>query len=141
MFDAKKLKQDFPILRTKFRGKSLVYLDNASTTQKPKTIIDALKNYYENLNSNIHRGIHSLSEKATIEYENVRARTAKFINAKYTEEIIFTKNTTESINLVANTFGETVVKKNDSIIISALEHHSNLLPWRALAKRKKANLL
>ncbi len=134
------IKSQFPILNKKINGKTLVYLDNASTTQKPKSVIDAIKFYYENFNANIHRGIYSLSEIATSEYEKTRQLTANFINAKSSEEIIFTRNTTESINLIAYTWGERNIKKNDEIIVSALEHHSNLIPWQELTRRKNAKL-
>lgn len=136
MLNPLKLKKNFPILK----NKALVYLDNASTTQKPKSVIEAIKFYYENFNANTHRGIHTLSEKATEAYENSRKKTAKFINAASEKEIIFTRNTTESINLVARTWGETNISKNDEIILSILEHHSNLIPWQQLAKRKNAKL-
>lgn len=140
MLNLSKIKSQFPILHKKINGNPLVYLDNASTTQKPKSVIDAVKFYYENINANIHRGIYSLSEQATSEYEKTRKLTAKFINAKSSEEIIFTRNTTESINLIAYTWGEKNIKKGDEIIVSALEHHSNLIPWQELTKRKKAKL-
>lgn len=140
MLNPKKLKKQFPIFKHKIKGKPLVYLDNASTTQKPKVVIDALKNYYENFNSNIHRGIHTLSEKATTAYENCRKSVANFINTKSEKEIIFTRNTTESINLVAYSWGNQNIKKDDEIIVSAIEHHSNLVPWQHLAKTKKSKL-
>ncbi len=138
-----RFKKDFPIFaseQTKKNGKELVYLDSASTTQKPQSIIDAVTNYYKTSNANIHRGIYSLSEKATAQYEEVREKTAKFLNADSPEEIIFTKNTTEAINLLAYTLGEKHIKKDDEIIVSELEHHSNLVPWQEVAKRKKAKL-
>lgn len=141
MLDAYKLKSDFPILSRQIKGKTLVYLDNASTTQKPKSVIQAITDYYENTNANIHRGIHTLSEEATEAYENVRLQTAKFINAASEREIVFTRNTTEAINLVAFTWGEMNIKEGDEIIVSAVEHHSNLVPWQELCKRKKAKLL
>ncbi len=133
-------KKDFPILNRQIKGKSLVYLDNASTTQKPRQVIDALTKYYENHNSNIHRGIHTLSEEATASYEKTRHHTEKFINAKSEKEIVFTKNTTESINLVAQSWGNANIGKDDEIIVSALEHHSNLVPWQELCRNKRANL-
>ncbi|MBI2634481.1 cysteine desulfurase [Candidatus Peregrinibacteria bacterium] len=135
MLNPKKLKKDFPLL-----GQNLTYLDNASTTQKPRQVIAALKNYYENFNANIHRGIYKISEQATAAYEQTREHTAKFIGAHHAEEIIFTRNTTESINLVARTWGEENIKAGDEIIVSAMEHHSNLVPWQELTKRKKAKL-
>ncbi len=132
----KAIKKDFPILNMK----NLIYLDNASTTQKPKIVINAIKNYYETLNSNIHRGLYSISEKSSEKYEETRKIVAKFINAKHPEEIIFTKNATESINLIAYSLGKKYIKKGDEIIISELEHHSNFIPWQQLAKEKKAKL-
>lgn len=140
MLDPKSLKKDFPILNRKINGKSLVYLDNASTTQKPRQVIEALKNYYESTNANIHRGIHTLSQEATEAYEKTRLTTAKFINANSEKEIIFTRSTTESINLVAYSWGETNINPEDEIIVSALEHHSNLVPWQELCRRKNAHL-
>lgn len=132
----KNIKKDFPLLqKTK-----VVFLDNASTTQKPKTVIDAINNYYLSQNANIHRGIYSLSEKATEAFEETRTTVQKFINAASTKEIIFTTGTTQSINLVAYTFGDQEIKKGDEIIVSSLEHHSNLVPWQQLAKRKSAKL-
>ncbi len=136
MLDAKKLKAQFPI----FKDKTLVFLDSAATSQKPKVVIDAITNYYENFNANIHRGIYSLSEKATQVYGETRETVRNFINAKHTNEIVFTRNTTESINLIAYTWGEKNIKANDEIIVSALEHHSNLVPWQELCKKKKAKL-
>ena len=132
------LKQ-FPILKRKINGQPLVYLDNASTSQKPLIVLQALQNFYSNSNANIHRGIHTLSEEATAQYENVRAKVAKFINAK-TEEIVFTKNATESLNCVAVSWGRLHIQKDDEIIVSALEHHANLVPWQELTKEKKAKL-
>jgi cysteine desulfurase/selenocysteine lyase len=140
MLNSKKLKKEFPIFSRKINGKPIVYLDNGATTQKPKAVIDALKNYYEYSNANIHRGIYELSEESTNAYEHCRETVAKFINAKNSREIIFTKNATESINLVAVSYGNTFIKAGDEIIVSALEHHSNLVPWQELAKRKKAKL-
>jgi cysteine desulfurase / selenocysteine lyase len=133
-------KKDFPIFQQKKNGKPLIYLDNAATTQKPKSVITSILTYYEKYNANIHRGVYTISEKSTQEYENVREKTQKFFNAKSSKEIIFTKNTTESINLLAYTLGENHIKKDDEIIISELEHHSNLVPWQELAKRNKAKL-
>ena len=136
MLDAKKIKKQFPI----FDQKSLVFLDSAATSQKPKVVIDAITNYYKKINANVHRGIYSLSEKATQAYDDTRETVKKFINASHFHEIIFTRNTTESINLIAYTWGEKNIKKGDEIIVSALEHHSNLVPWQELCKRKKAKL-
>lgn len=140
MLNPKSLKKDFPIFKRKINGKSLVYLDNASTSQKPQQVIDALSDYYENTNANIHRGIHTLSEEATEAYEKTREHVAKFINAASSKEIIFTRNTTEAINLVAYSWGETNIKPDDEIIVSAIEHHSNLVPWQELCRRKNARL-
>ncbi|MEK7085570.1 MAG: cysteine desulfurase [Patescibacteria group bacterium] len=140
MFDPHSIKEDFPILNNKINSRPLIYLDNASTTQKPKIVIEALKNYYENSNANIPRGIHTLSEKATASYEKTRLNIAKFINATSEKEIIFTRNTTESINLMAYTWGETNIKENNEIIVSAIEHHSNLVPWQQLCQRRQAKL-
>ncbi|MFA6918149.1 MAG: SufS family cysteine desulfurase [Candidatus Gracilibacteria bacterium] len=140
MLNISQIKKQFPIFSHKINGKPIVFLDSASSTQKPKIVIDTLKNYYETSYANIHRGIYSLSEKSTESYEQCRETVAKFINAKSSKEIIFTKNTTESINLVATSFGNTFVNENDEIIVSVLEHHSNLVSWQELAKRKQAKL-
>ncbi|MBI4232629.1 cysteine desulfurase [Candidatus Peregrinibacteria bacterium] len=140
MLDPQALKQDFPIFKRQINGKPLVYLDNAATSQKPKQVIDAISHYYENSNANIHRGVHALSEEGTAAYENSRLETAKFINAHSPEEIIFTRNATESINLVAYTWAEKNIQAGDEILVSALEHHSNFVPWQQLAKRKQASL-
>jgi len=141
MLDPQKIKKEFPIFNRKINGKSIVYLDNAATTQKPKVMIDCLKNFYENHCSNIHRGIYSLSEEATEMYESCRKKVAKFINAKSEKEIIFTKNSTESSNLVAYSFGDKFVNAGDEIIVSIIEHHANMIPWQELAKKKGAKLL
>ncbi len=133
------LKSDFPILKRKINGHTLVYLDNASTTQKPKVVLKALVDFYSTSNANIHRGIHTLSEEATDKYEEVRKKVAKFIGAAE-EEIIFTKSATESINCVAVAWGQKHINAGDEIIVSALEHHANLVPWQELAKTKKAVL-
>ncbi|PIR20410.1 MAG: cysteine desulfurase [Deltaproteobacteria bacterium CG11_big_fil_rev_8_21_14_0_20_47_16] len=134
------IRKDFPILDTKVHGKPLVYVDNAATTHKPQVVIDSLVNYYQTLNSNIHRGIHYLSEAATQEYEAVREKVRAFVNARNTCEIIFTRNATEAINLVARSWGETNVKAGDEIVLSQLEHHSNLIPWQMLATKTGATL-
>ncbi len=140
MFDPKKIKAFFPIFKRKIKDKDLVYLDSASTSQKPAIVIDAIKNFYETSNANIHRGVYTLSEEATEQYENCRIKVGKFLNAKTEKEIIFTRNTTESINLAAKTWGETNISEDDEIIISAIEHHSNLVPWQELCHSKKAKL-
>ena len=129
------IRKDFPILNEKVNNKPLVYLDNAATTQKPIQVIDAMMNYYLRLNSNVHRGVHTLSQKATNEFELARKTVQEFISAKEQEEIIFTRGTTESINLVASSFCEKFLNQGDEIIISELEHHSNIVPWQ-LAKEK-----
>ncbi len=140
MFDPKKTKQDFPILNRQINGKPLAFLDNASTTQKPRQIIDAITKYYETNNANIHRGVYTMSEESTEAYEESRQTVANFIDAASTEEIIFTRNTTEAINIVAYTWGETNIEKGDEIIVSEYEHHSNFIPWQQLCKRKGASL-
>jgi cysteine desulfurase/selenocysteine lyase len=140
MFDVEKIRQDFPILGQKVHGKNLVYMDNAATTQKPKCVIDAIAKYYSELNSNVHRGVHSLSDKATTAYEKSRAFTAKFINASNAHEIIFVRGTTEAINLVASSYGNEHVKEGDEVIVSHLEHHSNIVPWQMLCEKKNAKL-
>lgn len=140
MFDVDKIRKDFPILDVQVNGKDLVYLDNAATTQKPKRVIDALVHYYEKQNSNVHRGVHFLSDKATTEYENARSNIARFINAEKPHELIFVRGTTEAINLVASSYGEIAVKPGDEVIVSYLEHHSNIVPWQLLCERKGATL-
>lgn len=136
----KNLQQDFPILKREINGHRLVYLDNASTSQKPQVVIDALSRFYETTNANIHRGVHTLSEEATDLYEATREAVRAFVKAKDTAEIIFTRGTTEAINLVASTWGEQNIDKGDEIVVSALEHHSNLVPWQQLCARKSAVL-
>lgn len=133
-YDALKIREDFPVLFQEVNGKPLVYLDNAATTQKPVSVIRKISEYYEKYNSNIHRGVHSLSQKATTEYENSREIVRKFINAKSTKEIIFLRGTTEGINLVANSFGKSNIKAGDEILISHMEHHSNIVPWQLLCE-------
>lgn len=134
------IRQDFPILHQEVNGRPLVYLDNAATTQKPQSVIDALMHYYEQDNANIHRGIHTLAERATAAFEATRQAVHQFINSNEPEEIVFTKGTTDSINLVASTFGRMNVQKDDEIIISAMEHHSNIVPWQMLCEEKGAHL-
>ncbi len=135
-----KLRQDFPILSKKVNGKPLVYLDSGATAQKPKQVIDAISNYYQTQNANVHRGVHQLSQEITVAYENARATVQKHLNAALSQEIIFTSGTTESINLVANSFGKKYIKAGDEIIISEMEHHSNILPWQILCEEKGAVL-
>lgn len=134
------IQKDFPILKRRIHGKRLVYLDNAATSQKPKVVLDSIYKYYTTMNSNIHRGVHTLSEESTSAYEAVREKTAKFIGAKSAGEIVFTKNATESINCVAVSWGKKNIKKGDEIIVSALEHHANLVPWQELCRESGAVL-
>jgi cysteine desulfurase / selenocysteine lyase len=131
-----KIRADFPILNTKINGKSLVYFDNAATSQKPTLVIDALSGYYEGYNANIHRGIHYLAEKATAAYEETRKAMKLWLNARSIEEIIFTQGTTDGINLVAHSYGRTFLNAGDEVLISTMEHHSNIVPWQLLAKEK-----
>ena len=133
-----KIRAEFPILKKEINGKKLIYFDNGATTQKPRLVLDAINDFYSNKNANIHRGVHYLSQLATNEYESTRKILQSYLNAKYSEEIIFTKGTTDAINLVASSFGETL-NKGDEIIISAMEHHSNIVPWQLLCEKK--NLL
>ncbi|MFN5133886.1 MAG: SufS family cysteine desulfurase [Chitinophagaceae bacterium] len=133
-FDVNLIRKEFPILNRMVKGKPLVYFDNAATSQKPQVVINALTGYYEKYNANIHRGIHSLAEEATAAYEATRDTVQQFINAKHREEIIFTRGVTESINLVAYTWARTNLKAGDEIIISGMEHHSNIVPWQLIAE-------
>ena len=139
-FDIQKVRDQVPILNTQVKGKNLVYFDNAATTQKPKQVLDALASYYQNENANIHRGIHYLAELATADFEKTREAFRAFLNAKSTGEIIFTKGTSDSINLVAYSFTEKYIQAGDEIIISTLEHHSNIVPWQLACERKGAIL-
>src|SRR3989344_365384 len=132
--------KDFPILKRRINGRRLVYLDNASTTQKPRAVIEAISDFYQNHNANIHRGIHTLSQEATQMYEGARDKVKKFINAKHRGEIIFTSGATEAINLVAWTWGHENIHRGDEILLTEMEHHSNLVPWQILAKKKGARL-
>ena len=140
MINFEKIRADFPILKKKVHGKDLIYLDNAATTQKPQIVIDSIVRYYSELNSNVHRGVHFLSDSATTAYENSRNRIAGFINAKNSYEIIFVRGTTEAINLVADGYGDKVINEGDEIIVTYLEHHSNIVPWQMLCQRKNAVL-
>ncbi len=135
-FNVRDIRQDFPALRQQVYGKNLIYFDNGATSQKPQMVLDAINRYYSMDNANIHRGVHHLSQKATNEYEEAREIIRRFIHAGKKEEIIFTKGTTDGINLVANSFGE-LLSAGDEILISAMEHHSNIVPWQMLAERKK----
>lgn len=134
--DVKRIRQDFPNLHVSVHGRPLVYFDNAATTFKPRSVIDAMDNYYQRYTSNVHRGIHELSEKATAAYEGARDKARKFLNARDLEEIIFTRGTTESINLVAYSYGRHFLKAGDEILISEMEHHSNIVPWQMLCEEK-----
>lgn len=138
--DIKTIRGQFPVLDQKINGKPLVYFDNAATTQKPKQVINALIDYYQGYNANIHRGIHTLAERATSAFEETRAAIARFINAPSSDEVIFTYGTTDSINLVAQTFGRSSIGKGDEIIISTMEHHSNIVPWQMLCETNGCTL-
>ena len=133
-FNVNKIREDFPILKRKVNGYPLVYFDNAATSQKPKQVINSIVNYYENYNSNIHRGVHSISQEATDAYEGARKKIQKHFNVKNSNEIILTSGTTHSINLVANGFTE-LLNNDDEILISELEHHSNIVPWQMMAEK------
>lgn len=137
-FDITKIREDFPILKTTVNGKPLVYLDNAATTQKPQSVIDAITEYYTGYNSNIHRGTHHLSNLATEAHEAARKSVQKYINANHDHEIIFTRGTTEAINLVAFSFGEAFVRAGDEVIVTELDHHSNFVPWQMMCERRQA---
>jgi len=138
--DIEKVRKDFPILHTTVFGHPLVYLDNAATTQKPEAVLHAMEDYYHTINSNVHRGVHYLSQQATDAYELSRRKIAEFIGAKHAHEIIFTRGTTESINLVAASFGRQFLREGDSILISAIEHHSNIVPWQMVCEERNASL-
>jgi cysteine desulfurase/selenocysteine lyase len=138
--DVASVREDFPILKQQVHGKPLVYLDNAATSQKPQAVIDAVNRYYETENSNIHRGIHFLSERATEGYEGARVKVKSFLNASDAREIIFVRGTTEGVNLVAQSYGRQFIKEGDEIIISAMEHHSNIVPWQILCDQARAKL-
>jgi cysteine desulfurase/selenocysteine lyase len=133
-------REDFPILNEKVYGKTLVYLDNAATTQKPQAVIDALNDYYLHINSNIHRGVHCLSQLATNEFEKARETVRQYIHATSTQEVIFTRGATESINLVAASFGRTYLHEGDEVIVSEMEHHSNIVPWQLTCEEHGAKL-
>ena len=139
-FDVAAIRAEFPALQQKVHGKPLVYLDNAATTQKPRQVIDAIRRYYEEDNSNVHRGVHALSERATAAYEGAREIVRQFINARSVSEVIYTRNTTEGINLVARAWGDANLKAGDEVLITGLEHHSNIVPWQLLCGRTGANL-
>lgn len=135
-----KIREDFPILKREVNGKPLIYFDNAATSQKPSVVIEALGRYYSEYNANIHRGIHKLAEEATLAHEEAREKVAKFINANRTEEIVFTRNATEAINLVAYTWGRANIVPGDKIVLTIMEHHSNIVPWQLLAQEKNAQI-
>ena len=140
MYDINKVRADFPILSREVYGKPLVYLDNAATTQKPRQVVDALVEEYYNVNANVHRGVHYLSQQATDLHEAARERVRQFINAEKNEEIVFTRGTTESLNLVAATFAEQFMKEGDEVIVSVMEHHSNIVPWQLQASKRGIRL-
>ena len=140
MFDVKKIREDFPILGREINGQRLVYFDNAATTQKPQAVIDSLVDYYQNYNANVHRGVHSLSMEATDKYEEAREKVAAFINAESSDCLIWTRNSSESLNLVAYTWGEKNIEEGDEIVLTPMEHHSNLVPWQEIARRKGAKI-
>ena len=139
-FDVARVRADFPILKQKIHGKPLVYFDNGATSQKPQAVIDALERYYSAENSNIHRGVHSLSERATAAYEAAREKVRGFINAESEKELIFVRGTTEAINLVAQSYGRSFLKTGDEIVVSAMEHHSNIVPWQMVCEQVGARL-
>lgn len=139
-FDVSKVREDFPILKQRIHGKPLVYLDNAASTQKPQAVIEALVRYYETSNANVHRGVHLLSERATAQFEAARTKTQLFLNARESREIIFVRGATEAINLVAASYGRKHVSAGDEILITAMEHHSNIVPWQMLCEEKGAKL-
>lgn len=136
MYDIQRIREDFPILKREVYGRPLVYLDNAATTQKPLCVLDAMREEYLNANANVHRGVHYLSQQATDLHEAARERVRLFVNARKTEEIVFTRGTTESINLVASSFCEAFMKEGDEVIVSEMEHHSNIVPWQLQARRR-----
>ena len=138
--DVERVRQDFPLLHQRVRGKPLVYLDNAATSQKPQSVIDAVTRFYTSENANIHRGVHYLSERATDAYDQVREKVARFLNARSSREIIFTRGTTEGINLVAQSYGRPALKPGDDIVITAMEHHSNIVPWQLVCEQTGARL-
>ena len=140
LYDVKKIREDFPILKKLIHGKPLCYLDNAATSQKPQVVIDAINNFYLSQNANVHRGVHHLSEVSTKAFEDARIKIKEFINAASDKEIIFTRGTTEAINLVAYSYGRKNIREDDEIIISHMEHHSNIVPWQILCEEKKAKL-
>jgi cysteine desulfurase / selenocysteine lyase len=139
-FEVERIREDFPILRQRVNGKPLIYLDNAATAQKPQVVIDAVSQFYSFQNANIHRGVHRLSEQATAAYDAVREKTARFLNARSSSEVIFTRGTTDSINLVAQSYGRSFLRAGDEILITGMEHHSNIVPWQLVAEQTGAVL-
>lgn len=135
-YNVEEIRQDFPILQRDVYGRPLIYLDNAATTQKPRSVVEAISNEYYSTNANVHRGVHFLSQKATDLHEAARERVRQFINARSTAEVLFTRGTTESLNLVASSFGEAFLKEGDEVIVSVMEHHSDIVPWQLLRERK-----
>ena len=136
MLDIEKIRRDFPILAREVYGKPLVYLDNAATTQKPLCVLDAMRNEYLNVNANVHRGVHYLSQQATDLHEAARETVRRFINAKSTNEIVFTRGTTEGLNLIASSFVDEIMTEGDEVIVSVMEHHSNIVPWQLQAAKQ-----
>lgn len=141
MFDPKKLRNDFPLFQRSIRDKPIIYLDSGATSLKPKPVLDAMWKYYTHYSANIHRGIYQLSEEATAAYDEARQKVAQFIGSNKSEEVIFTRNTTEALNLVASTFGQMSIHEGDAIVTTVLEHHANFVPWQQLAKQKKASFI
>src|ERR1039458_8768064 len=139
-FDVDKVREDFPVLKQRIHGKPLVYLDSAATAQKPLAVIEAIRKFYEVDCANIHRGVHELSQRSTAAYEETRSKAKRFLNARAKNEVIFVRGTTEGVNLVASSWGRKNVKEGDEIVISALEHHSNIVPWQMLCEEKGARL-
>lgn len=140
LFDIVTLRREFPILNQAVNGKTLAFLDSAASSQKPRRVIDCLEDYYQRYNANVHRGIYRLSEEATFAFERARGKVARFINARSQREIVFVRNTTEAINLVARSWGDANLREGDRILLSIMEHHSNLVPWQMLAQRTGAKL-
>ncbi|MCL7453662.1 MAG: aminotransferase class V-fold PLP-dependent enzyme, partial [Anaerolineae bacterium] len=140
MLDVDRIRADFPILRREVHGKPLVYLDNAATSQKPEAVIQAMDDYYRRYNANIHRGVHTLAEEATAAYENARRKVARFINASTPREIVFLRNTTEAINLASLSWGRENLREGDVVLLSMMEHHSNIVPWQLLSAATGAQL-
>ena len=140
MYDVEKVRREFPILGRKVGGKDLVYLDNAATSQKPRRVLEALNEYYEEHNANIHRGVHRLSEEATSAYEDSRGKVARFLGAPEEAGLVFTRGTTESINLVAHAWGRKELREGDEVVLTEVEHHSNLVPWQLAARATGAKL-